>query len=267
MKRKVQTVVIETPEHFELSFRLAGIGTRFLAYFFDKLIQAGLALGLILTVVFALFLFGKLALISGRLVDAVRGLDRWLIALGILAYGVLAIGYFILFEYFWSGSTPGKKAEGIRVIRKDGRPVTFWDAAIRNVMRFIDVLGEVYPIGLVVMFVDSYNRRLGDLTAGTLVILDTQTGPLLVTESYEGLSKFDEEIVQVIRQMSAQDYHLVTKFLGRRESLVPDHREQLAREIYERIFKMSPHPGMEAQAVEQALEAAAAVYRQTTRIL
>jgi len=266
LKRKVQTIVIETPEHFELSFRLAGIGTRFLAYFFDKLIQAGLALGLFFSILFLLFLLGKIGLLSGRLVETAKGLERWLIALSILAYGVLAIGYFILFEYFWSGCTPGKRAEGIRVIRKDGRPVTFWDAAVRNILRFIDILGEVYPIGLVVMFVDSYNRRLGDLTAGTLVVIDTETGPLSVTESREGLLKFDADIAQVVQQMSAQDYHLVTNFLSRRESLVRNHREQLAREIYDRIFKKSPQSGMQTATIEEALEAAARRYRQTTRI-
>ncbi len=40
------------------------------------------------------------------------------IALAILFYGVISIGYFILFEYLWSGATPGKKSQEIRVIRK-----------------------------------------------------------------------------------------------------------------------------------------------------
>ena len=43
---------------------------------------------------------------------------------------------------------------------------------IRNVLRFVDIAFDVYPLGLLVMFFDPWTRRLGDLAAGTLVVVD-----------------------------------------------------------------------------------------------
>jgi uncharacterized RDD family membrane protein YckC len=34
-------------------------------------------------------------------------------------------GYFAFFEWIWSGQTPGKRWLKLRVIREDGRPITF----------------------------------------------------------------------------------------------------------------------------------------------
>jgi hypothetical protein len=50
VNRNFQTVTIETPEHFELQFQLAGIGVRFLALLVDRLVQAGVILGLLFVV-------------------------------------------------------------------------------------------------------------------------------------------------------------------------------------------------------------------------
>ena len=49
-----------------------------------------------------------------------------------LAYFVLYFGYFALFEVLWNGQTPGKKKEGLRVIKDDGRPITPAEAIGRN---------------------------------------------------------------------------------------------------------------------------------------
>ena len=53
MNQKQHRISIETPEHFELQFELAGMGTRFLAYLVDRLIQLGIFLGVVITVLVA----------------------------------------------------------------------------------------------------------------------------------------------------------------------------------------------------------------------
>ena len=41
---------------------------------------------------------------------------------------LLFAGYFVLFEWLWNGQTPGKRLLKLRVLREDGRPITFWEA-------------------------------------------------------------------------------------------------------------------------------------------
>lgn len=267
MKEKVQTVSIETPDHFELHFQLAGIGSRFLAYLLDKLIQFGFFFGLLVVVFLAALVAGKAGTIATWLGDVSHTLMRWAVAAAILVYGVIAIGYFILFEYLWSGSTPGKRSQGIRVIRKDGRPITFLDAAIRNVLRFVDILADVYPIGLVVMFIDSQNRRLGDLTAGTLVIMDRDVRQPPLAEPVDDPQVWETGIRQAMREMTPEDYHLVTRYLARRQGLQPEHREELAKDICFRLFKDSACWRKPLSDLEAALEDLVTLYRERTRIL
>ena len=45
------------------------------------------------------------------------------------------VGYFAFFEWIWNGQTPGKRWLKLRVIREDGRPITFFEAAVRNLLR------------------------------------------------------------------------------------------------------------------------------------
>src|SRR5260370_17582203 len=72
----------------------------------------------------------------------------WFVALIVLAYFVLYFGYFAIFEIIWNGQTPGKKKEGLRVIKDSGRPITPSEAVGRNLIRIVDQLPPFYPIGI-----------------------------------------------------------------------------------------------------------------------
>lgn len=262
MKDSSKIITIETPEHFELQFRLAGLGSRFIAYLVDKLIQLSVILGLILSVTILLYFLSKIAVLADIIHDLSGLISQWILAVAILCYGILILGYFILFEYFWGGATPGKKSQSIRVIRKDGRPVTFLDSAIRNVLRSIDILGEVYPLGFVVMFLDSRNRRLGDMAAGTLVIVDDQADQPIINGNSEQLPEADSELRGAIRQMSLEDLKLVTGFLERRKFLDPEVRSSLALKICRRVLKKNYIQG----DAESILEQIRSLYLEKTRI-
>lgn len=266
MKEKVTTVTIETPEHLELQFRLAGIGQRFIAFLIDKFIQIGAILGVTLFVSLLLFFTGQMASFVQFLAEAKKGVAQWLIAIGFLLYGIVMIGYFVIFEYFWSGSTPGKRSQEIRVIRKDGRPISFFDSAVRNILRFVDMLGEVYPLGLVVMFLDSQNRRLGDLAAGTIVISEREAISPAELDIAAAKSAPDPLLRTAVASMTGEDYQIVSKFLARRKELEPEHRLRLASEISKRILSRINQEKGEADP-ERFLEIMETLYRERTRVL
>jgi uncharacterized RDD family membrane protein YckC len=159
-------LVIETPEHVELRFVLASLGNRFLACAIDHTIQ--------LAAVLMVFLMA----------EAIGyGVQRWsttfavqtVLAGAILINFVLVFGYFVFFESWWNGQTPGKRWLGLRVISEDGRPVTFFQATVRNLIRLIDMMPAAailpsYFVGILSVFLNPRNRRLGDLAGGTVVV-------------------------------------------------------------------------------------------------
>lgn len=66
------------------------------------------------------------------------------------------------------GATVGKVIVGIRVVRS-GRRGALSAAAIRNLLRFVDAVG-FYVIGAIVAGCSPWRQRLGDLSAGTMVV-------------------------------------------------------------------------------------------------
>jgi uncharacterized RDD family membrane protein YckC len=262
-----QIVEIETPEHFQLRMPLAGIGSRGLAFFVDKCIQYGSVLLIILLFILWMRFFRELADLGHWISVLIDVMGDWALAAAILLYGIITLGYFIIFEYLWSGSTPGKKVQGIRVIRIDGRPVTLFSSTIRNIVRAVDILGDLYPIGLVPMFIDSNNRRLGDFAAGTVVIMDGDIYDPSVEERPVSDSETSPEARSTAINMTTEDYTLVSRFLERRGSLDEEYRRELGRKIHMRLFKDGRSGEPDITTLERELEAAAAEYRNKTRIL
>jgi uncharacterized RDD family membrane protein YckC len=158
-----ETLVIETPERVALHFALASIGNRFLACAFDHALQ---------TLAIVIIIYGSLWLTSIAGLEAlVAGASKWVLALIIIAAFVVWSSYFIVFEWLWSGQTPGKRWLKLRVIREDGRPITLWESAIRNLLRIFDMMPlPFYSVGLISVFASTRDQRIGDLFAGSVVV-------------------------------------------------------------------------------------------------
>src|SRR3712207_4966560 len=162
-----ETLVIETPERVPLHFALASTGNRFLACAFDHFLQVLVIGCLFLSVMW----WVGFADVGSWAMNA----PKWVLALMIVAAFALWSGYFVLFEWWWSGQTPGKRWLRLRVIREDRRPVTFWEAAARNLVRILDMEPfPFYSVGLVSVFVSRRDQRLGDLVAGTVVVRERE---------------------------------------------------------------------------------------------
>jgi uncharacterized RDD family membrane protein YckC len=204
-------VRIATPEGVDLELTLAGVGSRFSSALIDFLIQTALVGALAVA-----FLLGGL---FGGWGDALFGL---------LAFLVFA-GYDVLFEVFASGRTPGKRLNGIRVVRVDGSPVRFLTSAVRNILRLID-MQVFYLVGIVCILVTSRNQRLGDLAAGTLIVRerlgDSRPGaPVYAPSAFEEWQTWD------VGGVTTEELIAVRSFLARRQELTWEARTQLADEL------------------------------------
>jgi uncharacterized RDD family membrane protein YckC len=163
--------VVETPEHVRFSFELAGPARRIAAYTLDLLVRA------LLMALFAVA--GALGGLAGAEGLSGVGAGLWL-ALGF----AVEWGYFVLLESLMNGQSVGKRAMRLRVVTVDGRPLSFAQIVLRNLLRATDVLPVFYALGVLVMAQDRVFRRLGDMVAGTLVISEQSKKleePLVIT--------------------------------------------------------------------------------------
>src|SRR5438067_809637 len=82
-------------------------------------------------------------------------------------------GYGAFTEGMFNGQTLGKRVVGIRVMTTQGVPITGAQAAIRNLIGAVDgPMPFLYLPGLASMLLTSRFQRLGDLAAGTMVVVE-----------------------------------------------------------------------------------------------
>jgi len=98
-----------------------------------------------------------------------------LAVLGNLFGLIIGFGYYIYLEGTY-GQTIGKMALDIVVVTEDGGPIDYGPAAIRTLLRIVDILPAFYLIGFVAMLVTDRKQRLGDIVADTVVVRAGETG-------------------------------------------------------------------------------------------
>lgn len=207
-----ETVTIATPEGVDLELTLAGAGSRFVSALVDLGIQTVLA-------------FATVAALG-----TAGGYGEAVVALVTFA---VVLGYDILFEVLASGRTPGKRLNGMRVVRSGGEPVGFLTSAIRNVLRLVDFLPFAYVIGAAAILATRKNQRLGDVAAGTLVVRDR--APKRVPRA-EAAALPSETAAWDTSAITAEEVAAVRRFLERRSEIEADARAELARTFAERLW-------------------------------
>jgi uncharacterized RDD family membrane protein YckC len=220
---------IDTPEQVALEFSLASIGSRFLALALDTIIP-GFS-GLIL---FLLAVFGAAfaATAAGFVLPDEPG--PWILGALILGWFIIYAGYFAIFEALWNGQTPGKRVVGLRVIHASGRPISVYEAVLRNVVRIADQLPGIYAVGIVAVFVTERSQRLGDLAASTVVVHEK-----LVTAAMPEAPAPRRAAVGAphhgAARLSSEEIGLIELYFRRRDELDGVARVRMARQIADRI--------------------------------
>ena len=107
--------------------------------------------------------------------DVYDSAPKWVYAVTILLVFLTLSGYFAFFEWIWSGQTPGKRWLKLRVIREDGRPITFWEACVKKpATQSRHDARAVLFIGLISVFVTTRDQRIGDMVAGSVVVRERE---------------------------------------------------------------------------------------------
>ena len=199
----VLTVV--SPENIAFQFRLAGPALRAVAFLLD-----GLLIG-------SLFIAGSIVIaLFGVAAEAFSGL------LLVAAFFVWW-GYGAACEVFANGRTAGKAALGLRVVSQTGLSINAAQAILRNLLRAADLAPPFFP-GVATMAFTSRLQRLGDLAAGTIVVLER-------TRRLPKAPRVEADATDVVPAGFRADARIVealAAYVGRRPQLSPARRRELA---------------------------------------
>ncbi|HYX30222.1 MAG TPA: RDD family protein [Pyrinomonadaceae bacterium] len=263
------TLVIETPERVPLHFALASIGNRFIACAIDHTIQ-----------IVALMIIGIVAAIvtdAPSLGSKLMNAPKWVIALMVIVQFLIFDGYFAVFEWVWRGQTPGKRWLKLRVIREDGRPISFFEAVVRNLLRVVDFLvPPFYSIGLISVFATERDQRVGDLVAGTVVVREREAEAPEFTKVFASpisdaalrRSFAPVPFAADLDKLTEQEISVVESFLRRRWELKDYPRQWMAwRVAMPILFKLRPQYDLATFTYEGFLEELLHRYREKHRFI
>lgn len=230
---------IVTPENIAFEYRLAGPFRRYGAWLIDLLVQ-----GLILVVLSLLLML--ISVFSLEIVGA---------PLVLLSLFFLQWFYGGFFETWWNGQTPGKRALGLRVVGIQGEPINAWQAVLRNVLRYGDLLPwlpinyftvvffgdhsdgrEFLPVplglvGLVSCMLTPRMQRLGDLASGTMVIVEERPFIVGLTMLRDPIAKQAAADLPLDLRVPRRTARALAKYVERRRVFTPQRRAELSRRL------------------------------------
>ncbi len=154
-----RTVTVRTPESIAFHYELAGLGSRFLAIALDFIVQAILAIAVLLLISLASL---RAAEIGAALRLNGTQIESAFFALAIILMFIIFFAYFVIFEALWNGQTPGKRLLGIRVVRDGGYPIDLGSSVLRNLIRIVEMAFAYVPAAISAL-ASAQNKRLGDL--------------------------------------------------------------------------------------------------------
>jgi uncharacterized RDD family membrane protein YckC len=196
----LDTVVsAETPEGILLKLSPAGLSARFYALGLDWVIR--------LTIMYA-----------AAMVAAVMGGIG--VAFLLILFFALEWFYPVVFELTASGSTPGKRVFGLKVVMDNGLPVTPAASLTRNLLRAADFLPFGYGFAIVSMLLRRDFKRLGDIAAATIVVHEPRAVPRIDLDKIAPVAP--------ARTLAPQDQAAVVALAARAPRLTRDRLDELA---------------------------------------
>lgn len=216
---KLDSIIrVVTPENIAFEYRLAGPFRRLPAFLID----------------FAIICFINVA------VFWIFGLTMGWISPGLAMFSMFVtwFGVFWFFgglcETFLNGQTPGKWLLGLRTLTYDGQPISALQAIFRNLMRAADLLMPL--LGLVVMMFNRRFQRLGDLVAGTIVVVEER-------HWLTGVAKLDDpRAIQLAAYLppnfvvSRSLAKALATYVERRRFFSPPRRREVAKHLAEPLL-------------------------------
>ncbi|WP_316792972.1 RDD family protein [Pedobacter frigoris] len=188
----METVKVNTTQHVDIDYPVAGLGERIAARLIDLACFFGLYI-----------LFVILALLTNTIS---KGDTAFIVVISL--YVASYIFYNLICEVFMNGQCIGKRVMKIRVVSLDGGQASMGQYFIRWVFRLVDFVLTAQVGGLICIALSDKKQRIGDVVAGTTVI---KTVPRTTFEQI-AFHPVEEEYVplfQNVYDLSDRDMELI----------------------------------------------------------
>ncbi|MEL6582252.1 MAG: RDD family protein [Pseudomonadota bacterium] len=253
----IKTDRFKTSEGVELDFEIAALAMRFTAQLWDLLVT-------VIPVIALAIILAQSDLLDRQSFNGFFA----------LAFFLIRTPYYALTELFWNGTTVGKRIVGIRVVSADGQSLTPHQIWVRNLMREAEVLVPITIliagfgggaisniINLVwvlmvfaVPLFNKRNRRLGDLAARTLVIVQPKAA-LLPELSVRGSRSRFEFTLDQLDHYGAYELQVLEEVLQSERPIGHAARKQQAERRARIAERIRERIGFEAQVDKADIEA------------
>lgn len=235
-------ITIQSITGVDIELRIAGAGSRSYAFVIDWHIRLLLAMawwivGTVLSGGFSHW-FGSGSKMSGSYVLA-----------ALLPALAIYFLYHPVLELVMRGRTPGKRMAGIRIVTRQGDLPGAGALLLRNLFRLIDSLPTFYLVGLATVLFTEHSVRIGDLAAGTLLIIDNATSEK--TFARMGGATTDS-------RLSVQSIDLIHELLERWPELDDPTRNDIARSLLAKVepdLSAAALAGLSAHELQSRLKA------------
>ena len=210
---------IPGPAGVDVILDIAGVGSRSYAFMIDWQNR----------VLLALVWFSGAWLLANSMAatsPSLSAMPRSMLMLAVIPAAGIYLLYHPVLEVLLHGRTPGKRRAGVRIVTRDGGTPGSGALLIRNVLRLVDCLPVFYAVGLASCFITAQRLRIGDLAAGTVLVLDADAA----AESRAHLGSLATR-----SGLAPAQVELIHDVLERWPALDTGKRGELARSILARI--------------------------------
>lgn len=196
---------VETAQHVQLNYKVAGITERIIAYLLDGFVLGAYWLFLIAV--------GSIGDNSETPIDASVGEEFVWVGIVIIMLPIML--YHLLIEIFWNGYSVGKWLMGIRVVKLDGTRPELSNYLLRWFIRLFEITMTSGGVALITILVNGKGQRLGDIAAKTCVIRVRRSTKLSDTVFDNFKEDYEAQFPQVM-ELNDEDVSIINEVLKSR---------------------------------------------------
>lgn len=153
----------------------------------------------------------------------------------LIIFSTVLLSYHLLCELFFRGRSIGKMTQNLRVVRIDGKKVTFWDYLLRWVLRLVDIGISLGIVGMLSIILSPKMQRLGDIAAGTTVIYE-KAGVRLSQFAEEEANENYEVVFREAALLSDKDIRIIQEA---QKEIKKDKNQQIIQALSLKIKELT----------------------------
>ncbi len=208
----MQNIEINTTQNVRITYEVAHLGDRTLAFLIDLLIIGAVFLGS--------------SFISMIFTDDSSSWVFYLIS------APIAMFYTFAFEVAMKGQTPGKRALKIQVVKINGKYAQAGDYFLRWLFRLVDIYLSLGIVAAIFISTSKKGQRLGDLVSETSLIRIKPSSEMAFKEIEENYDNEDYvPVYPTVTKLSESDMLLVQNALIRYKKYKNDAHKQVLDDL------------------------------------